>query len=158
MLKFCCAFLLLALASCQRTNYYIVRHAEKQSATMTVDLPLSDAGRQRAEALKEVLNGKVGAILSTNTQRTRGTAQPLADASGIAILPYDHRDTALLHRYRDGRASVLFVGHSNTVDDLVNYFMGRPVLTDLPDSAYGDLFIVTKKGKEFSLRKEHFGR
>jgi broad specificity phosphatase PhoE len=56
-------FLLFAaflLQACSTTSYFIVRHCEKeaQNANMTSDVPLSAAGKERAEALKTVLQSK----------------------------------------------------------------------------------------------------
>ena len=49
---------LISLMSCTTTKFYVVRHAEKETNTMSGDVPLSEAGRQRAEALKELLRDK----------------------------------------------------------------------------------------------------
>jgi hypothetical protein len=51
----------------------------------------------------------------------------------------------------------LIVGHSNTVDDIVNKLTGQNLLQDLPNSQYGDLFIVKKKGNNYSFSKARFG-
>src|SRR5688500_4636201 len=76
-LAFC---LLFTLSSCA-TKFYVVRHAEKESANsnMTSDVPLSAAGMARAEELKELLKDKkIVRIYSTDYQRTKSTAAPLA--------------------------------------------------------------------------------
>jgi len=155
-----CVFLI----SCKTTTYYVVRHAEKAENTMTTDVPLSEAGMQRAEALKEKLkNKKIGTIYSTNYIRTRSTAKPLADAIGITIQVYDPQDSTFIHRIintgnKDKEGNMLIVGHSNTVDDIVNTLVGNRVIPgDLPDSAYGDLFVVKQKGRKFSFTQKHFG-
>lgn len=157
-------FLLLSisfLVSCSTTRYYIVRHAEKETATaMSSDVPLSEAGRQRAEALNELLkNEHIQHIYSTNYVRTRQTAQPLASSLGKSIELYQPGDTSFIHRIRNEKDNVLIVGHSNTVDDLVNGLMqGKSIATDLPETQYGDLFIVKRKGKKFSFEQRKFGQ
>jgi broad specificity phosphatase PhoE len=158
MFKFCCLLATVFLMSCKTTTYYIVRHGEKETNTMVQDVPLSAEGKLRAEALKVRLKGKVDVIATTNFLRTKGTAQPLAEGEGKTVLTYTHTDTAFLGQYKKGKQNVLFVGHSNTVDDIVNYFLGRKELSDLPDTSYGDLFIIRKKGSNFSLEKAHFGK
>jgi 2,3-bisphosphoglycerate-dependent phosphoglycerate mutase len=148
------------LVSCKATTYYIVRHAEKEpTTTMTSDVPLSDAGRQRAQALRMLLqNGNIRHIFSTNYIRTRSTVQPLADALHLPVEIYDPKDTTFISKLKALKGNVLVVGHSNTVDDLVNSLSGRrEVEGDLADSQYGDLFIVKKKGSRLVFEKKHFG-
>jgi len=154
------------LISCKTTTYYIVRHAEKESAatmsstTITSDVPLSTAGKQRAEALKERLqNQNIKHIFSTNFIRTRFTAQPLSDAIKIPVEMYDPKDSQFVARLKTLNGNVVIVGHSNTVDDLVNALSGKKEINgDLPDSAYGDLYIIKKKGHRMSFERQHFGQ
>ena len=153
----------LFLLSCKTTSYYIVRHAEKVAAsntTMSNDMPLSDAGKQRAEALKEILQKEnIKHIFSTNYIRTKSTAQPLADAIHVPIEIYDPKDSTFISKLKSLNGNILIVGHSNTVDDLVNGISGKKEIAgDLPDSEYGDLFIVKKKGNKISFEKKHFGQ
>ncbi len=154
-------FLIVLATSCS-TTYYVVRHAEKEAAApnMTSDVELSAAGKERAQALKNQLEGKkIKQIFSTNTIRTKTTAQPLSDATGIVIQVYDPRDTAFVTRIKNaGNGNVLIVSHSNTVDDLVNKFIDKNELKDLPDTQYGDLFIIKKKGNKYSYSTSHFGK
>jgi len=158
-------FLLLigcCLQACSSTSYFIVRHAEKetQNANMTSDVPLSADGKARAEALKDELkNKRVQHIYSTNTLRTKSTAQPLSEVIGVSIQTYDHRDTSFVSKIKAlPKGNVLIVGHSNTVDDLVNQFYPQAQLKDLPDSQYGDLFIIKRKGQRYTLKRDHFGK
>src|SRR5687767_8355694 len=91
--------LAILLFSCKTTTYFVVRHAEKAENTMSGDVPLSETGKQRADALKEALKKKgVGTIYSTNYVRTKSTAQPLADAIGITIQTYDPKDSTFVPR------------------------------------------------------------
>jgi phosphohistidine phosphatase SixA len=154
--------LVLLFSSCSSTTYYVVRHAEKatQAPNMTSDVPLSSGGEERARALKETLKAKrIQYAYSTNTIRTKSTVRPLAETLGVNIETYDPRDTAFISYVRNrGKGNAIIVGHSNTVDDIVNSFLGRKELSDLPDSQYGDLFIITRKGKNYSYTKSHFGQ
>ena len=154
--------LMFSVLSCKTaTYYYVVRHAEKENTnTMTTDVPLTEAGKQRAEALKQALIGKhIQRIYSTNYVRTRATAQPLAESSAIKIDIYDPKDSGFVRRIKDmPLGNILIIGHSNTVDDLVNQLMGKKTIeSDLPDTEYGDLFIVKKKGNSIKFEKKHFG-
>lgn len=150
-MKWILFFLLLPIASFSQT-FYIVRHAEKEMqssnnpAMMTNDPPLTAAGKQRAIALKEILKNKeIGYIFSTNTIRTRSTAQPTADHFHLQIETYGPApDSFFIAKLKSLKKNVLIVGHSNTVDDIVNMLCGKKeVAGDLPDSEYSKLFIVT---------------
>jgi 2,3-bisphosphoglycerate-dependent phosphoglycerate mutase len=152
---------LVLLASCSRSVFYVVRHAERDNAAMSSDVPLSEAGKQRAMALKELLkNEHISHVYSTNFVRTKSTAQPLADALNKPVEIYKPGDSAFVQEIRkSGKGNYLIVGHSNTVDDLANQLAGTKVVPgDLPDSQYGDLFIIRKKGKRYSFEKGHFGQ
>jgi 2,3-bisphosphoglycerate-dependent phosphoglycerate mutase len=153
---------ILFLVSCSTTKFYVIRHAERapsNTMSMSSDVPLSDAGQQRAEDLKTLLSKeKINHIFSTNYIRTKSTAQPLSDLIGIPIEIYDPRDTIFPSKIKAMKGNILIVGHSNTVDDLVNGISGKRVVAgDLNDSQYGDLFIIKKKGNGFSVEKKRFG-
>lgn len=154
-------FILLLLVSCSATNFYVVRHAEKESANnMTSDVPLSEEGAERARALKDVLKSKnIQAIYSTNTKRTIATAQPLSEEINVPIQTYAANDSLFVSQLlQTKKGNVLIVGHSNTVDDLVNGLAGRKMIEDLPDDQYGNLFIVHKRNKHTTFRISHFGK
>lgn len=145
-------FVALILTSCTHT-YYVVRHAEKAipSAGVTMstpdDPPLSDEGAKRAETLKETLKNKnIRRIYSTNTKRTRSTAEPLSKYSGVGIKVYGPRpDSAFILNLKKTKDNTLIVGHSNTVDELINELTNENKLSDLADSEYDNLFIVHYK-------------
>jgi phosphohistidine phosphatase SixA len=162
MRKIIIVFTVFLFVSCGTTNYYIVRHAEKetQGPNMSSDVALSGDGKERAEALKTILRKKkIQNIFSTNTIRTKSTVKPISDATGINIDTYDARDTGFATRLKTiTTGNILIAGHSNTVDDIVNKLTGQNLLQDLPDSQYGDLFIVKKKGSKYSFSKFHFGK
>ena len=152
---------LFFLASCTTTHYYIVRHAEKapSDGMMTSDVPLSEAGENRAVVLGSALHTKnIQTIYATPYKRTQGTAQPLSKTLNIPVNTYDPRDTAFVTKLKAIKNNVLVVGHSNTVDDLVNGLTGKSHLKDLPDTQYGDLFIVKRRGNKYSFETKHFGQ
>jgi broad specificity phosphatase PhoE len=164
MLRVFYSLTVIVLLSCKTTTYYVVRHAEKEATnTMTSDVPLSAAGEQRAVALKyELKNDNIKYIFSTNYKRTLTTVEPLRQQNGLQIQLYDTKDTLdrFINRLRGiDNGNVLIVGHSNTVDDIVNKLTGRTEIPgDLPDSAFGDLFVIKKSGNNYTFHKEHFGR
>ena len=169
MLRFSLYLFLLVFSSCGSVKYYIVRHAEKETAsegtTMNTpnDPPLSAAGRVRAIELRETLKGKgIEHIYSTNTIRTITTAQPLNELrSATTIGIYNTRDSLdffILELKAIKKGNSLIVGHSNTVDDIVNKLCGEvKVPGDLPDSEYDNLYIVTKKGNRMKFENKTYG-
>lgn len=153
---------MILFTSCSRNTYYIVRHAEKATANanMSSDVPLSAEGEQRAQNLKTLLHDKsFAAIFSTPYIRTQSTAKPLSEAKGIPVQLYSPKDTVdqfIIRVKAIQKGDVLLVGHSNTVDDLVNKMMGQSLLTDLAETEYDNLFIVNRKRNKYSFEKKKF--
>jgi len=152
--------LAFALVSCNASTYYVIRHAERvNSPSMSVDVPLSESGKLRAEALKKALSGKkITQIYSTNYNRTKATVAPIAEERNLRIQLYDPRDTSFVSRLKKiSKANVLVVGHSNTIDDIVNQLAGRKEIPgDLPDSQYGDLYVIRIKGNKTTVEKKSY--
>lgn len=165
-----CMLLITVLfsVSLKSQTIYIVRHAEKASgAAMTAagssanDPALSEAGKVRAQALKkELLRKKIAVIFSTNTIRTKTTAEPLATFWSIPIQTYSPTPTAaFMDSVKRLGKNVLIVGHSNTVDDLANGITGKKVVEgDLADSEYDNLFIITVKKDDVVFKRKKYGK
>ena len=135
------------LSGCASHTLYIVRHGEKATAPAN-DPPLTAAGQQRALALRDSLRDKkIGLIYSTNTLRTRSTAEPLAQTIGVAIKPYNTDTLWEVARYltKLHRTNVLVVGHSNTLLPLLDQLPVTHQKKEIPDSDYDNLFVVTVK-------------
>lgn len=148
----------VTLTSCSRTTWFVVRHGEKAAlgADGNTDVPLSANGQQMAERLaNRIAPEKVNSIWSTDYKRTYSTAGPASQRLNKTIEKYKAVDSSFVTGLKkQNGGAVLIVGHSNTVDDIVNTLTGTPHLKDLPDTAYNDLFIVTRKGKQYSFRRE----
>jgi broad specificity phosphatase PhoE len=144
-------------------TYFVVRHAEKlgsSGSTMNTNPPLSDAGKQRAEALKDSLQSKkIGYVFSTNTLRTLSTAEPTANYFNLKTKIYDTElNDTFIAQLLSLRENVLIVAHSNTVDDIVNKLCGSVKIPgSLLDSAYDDLFVITKNGKTITFEARKYG-
>ena len=119
---------------------YVIRHLEKAAGD---DPSLTPQGAARADQLGQLLAGaNVKAIFATPTKRARETAMPLATRLGVPVSDYNPRDVdALASAVAAAGGSVLVVGHSNTVANLVAKFGGdKPA--ELTEQDYGTLFIV----------------
>lgn len=161
-MKYLFFIIVLAFTSCKTHSYFIVRHAERatQGPNMSSDVPLSEAGQQRAQALKATLqNEKIDEIFSTNTIRTRSTAQPLADQLQKTVQIYGPGpDSAFIANLKSKSKNILIVGHSNTVDDVINMLCGKTVIpTDLKETEYDNLFVVKMKGKKAVVENRKYG-
>ena len=130
-------------------TYFLVRHAEK--AKDGGDNPrLNEQGTARAKKLAKILEKvPMDKIYSSDYHRTRDTASPLANKQGKTISYYDPRKQAAHFDPElkgNGGESILVVGHSNTIPQLINILLGEEKYTTLAHEAYGDLFIVSSKG------------
>ncbi len=143
------------------TTVYLVRHAEKAAAP-AADPPLLEAGTKRAEDLARKLStAGIKTISTSQFLRTKHTAEPLAKQLGIAntMIPVkmDSMNTRQLapeylkqisDLIASSTGSVLIVGHSNTVPELIKA-LGGDIVPTIDDATYDDLFVVTvyAKGK-----------
>ncbi|MBI5858734.1 MAG: histidine phosphatase family protein [Sphingobacteriales bacterium] len=159
----------LVLFSCGNT-IYVVRHAEKETGIDPVtmktvgDPPLSLAGQERALKLKEILGSKnIKHIYSTNTLRTISTAKPLKELfldMPITIYSMKPDSFALFVQQVKSikKGDVLIVGHSNTVDDVVNKLCGQTIIPgDLKDFEYDNLYVLKRKGSSYKFKNEKYG-
>jgi phosphohistidine phosphatase SixA len=144
---------------------YFVRHAEK-SYSPAGDPDLTEAGRQRAEALSRILKRhEIGAIYSTDTRRTRQTAAPLSEATGVPVRLYS-QDTVqrFLYTLMDAECNALVVGHSNTVLGMIRSLGLEPSKKEIGDQEYDNLFLVTMKpksglgGYDLNLKERTYGK
>jgi broad specificity phosphatase PhoE len=160
-----CFGLLVATAeAAAQQAVFVVRHGEKISDE---DERLTEAGRARAARLSEMLKRSgITAVYSTDTERTLGTARPLADALGLKVAIYDTGKTA------DGRVDaapfaerlrreapkeiVLVVGHSNTVGPILAA-LGCAEEVTIAGDEYDNLFVVVPRegGKPAMVRMRY---
>lgn len=154
--------LVINLSSCYTTQIYIVRHAERLD--QSADTPLSDAGHQRAKNLAEKLGKEhIDAIYVSNYQRTRQTAQPLADILRKQYAIYEPKPISVvvnrLNRLKG--KSALVVGHSDTIIEIAKGLGTNPSLLKIESSDYDNLFFVTIKksllGRKTTLIESTYG-
>lgn len=136
----------------QAQTVVIVRHGEKVAPTG--DPELSAAGQARAQALAQALSGaKVTMVLATPLKRTQQTAAPTAKAAGwtVAAIGFEGGDVAHARRLADAArkagpgATVLIVGHSNTVAEIARA-LGDPAPVAPTDCEYDKMTILDLGG------------
>ena len=168
-MKYLLFIALASLTACGNT-IYIVRHAEKEpvpagaNQMMASDPPLSEAGKQRANELRDRLQQEqIRYIFSTNTTRTLTTAKPLNEMLGnthieIYSSKKDSMDQFITRLKSIKKGNVLVVGHSNTIDDIANKLCNKTVVPgDLEDNEYNNLFEVKRKGKKYTFKRLTIG-
>ena len=145
----------------ETTTVLVVRHAEKEWEDG--DPPLSEVGRERADALLRVVEESgVSVLFGTQYMRTSQTLEPIAERLDLEILVHEARDSEGLARRilaeHAGRV-VLVSGHSNTVPEIVAA-LGAPEPDPIDDPEYDNLYIVSVSagGGEATVLHLHFGR
>ena len=157
MKTLCFAAILLIMTisySQETTTIYLIRHAEK--ADSSSDPHLSEAGRARAAKWAEWLSSKsVKRLYSTSYNRTKETLHPLADMIKAEIVTYDpsQMDLKALTARHSGE-SIVVAGHSNTLPNYVNKLIGKALYTDLAESEFGVVYIITIQGDMVTHRME----
>jgi phosphohistidine phosphatase SixA len=105
---------------------------------------LTGQGQAAAERLADWLKrDPPRTILVSDTDRARDTATPTATRYKAALLTYDPKDTpALIAQVLAAEGTVLVVGHSNTVPDIVAGLGGaRPAPLEHED--FGDVWHIS---------------
>lgn len=147
--------------SAEETIVFVVRHAEKASDDR--DPLLSERGTTRASALARVLaHSGIDAIYTTQYQRTRLTAAPLAQLLGVEATVIEASathtdDIAAKIRSSHRGERILVVGHSNTVPPILAA-LGVSNPPSLTDDDYDRLYIVTlRENGKAGLLTLHYG-
>jgi len=128
------------------TNYYLIRHAEKdRSDSANKDPHLNETGKIRANRWNSVFNNiSFDAIYSTDYNRTRETAKPTAVKNKLELIIYSPRDINLEEFLEETKGkTVLIVGHSNTTPFFANDIIGHKKHDQINDKNNGNLYIVT---------------
>ena len=127
------------------TTIIVVRHADRAG---TAD-SLSTAGVERAHDLAQAAKmAKLQAIYVTDTRRSRDTAAPAAAMAHVTPEVYEAKGyEALIKRILKDHAggSVLIVGHSNTVPDIIRA-AGGPEVDAIGENEYTGLYVVAVTG------------
>ena len=141
---------------------FLTRHAEREDEPRQ-DPPLKKEGIARSQELARLLsNAGIKAIFTSQFTRTKQTAEPLATKLGITATPFTLKispsnprqiaaesTTEVTNKILERAGeSVLVVGHSNSIPDVIK-MLGGDVVPTIDERKFDDLFIVTvyAKGK-----------
>jgi len=130
-----------ARSQSQATVVYLVRHAEKVDDSR--DPLLSEAGRERAALLADMLrDAGLTHVHSTDLERTRYTAAPVAMRAGLEVRFYDPENLeGFADKLRTTPGRHLVSGHSDTTPKLVRLLGGES--SDIADPEYDRLYVLT---------------
>jgi broad specificity phosphatase PhoE len=135
-------FLGPASARAQKVVYF-VRHAEK--GPEATDPPLSSTGAKRAKALARILkDADIKVIYTSDTRRTQETAQPLAESRGLkptVVAGGDPEKTFAKIRAEHPDDAVLVVGHTNTIDKLIQQWDAKAVVK-IDEAEFNRILVV----------------
>jgi phosphohistidine phosphatase SixA len=135
-----CLFFCSSFCLADEQRWYFVRHFEKlpgENPGLTVK------GQQRAQSLARYFTHiPVTKIYSTDYQRTRQSAQPLAEQLGMDIEYYSPARLADFASTLGSTDRIVVVGHSNTTPELVRLMGGEAKVMDEKD--FGRLYILSK--------------
>jgi len=126
-----------------KTVIYLIRHAEKADAGANPNL--SPAGLQRANNWAMILQDVTfAAFYSTNYNRTLQTIQPTATSNGKEVTVYDPANFSLADVIADHQGkNVFIVGHSNTIPQLINAYLGENIYPDMAETEFGNLYKIS---------------
>jgi broad specificity phosphatase PhoE len=131
----------VSTATAPPQSIYVMRHLQKAAGE---DPPLSAEGEDNARRLVAFFKSDPpAAIFVSNTRRARETGAPLARALQVAATTYEARDAAgLISAVAREKGTVLIIGHSNTVPDIIQR-LGGAAPPPLADSDYGDIWKIS---------------
>ena len=125
------------------TQYYFIRHAEKADSSKNPNL--SEKGLERAQEWKALFSEiNFDAVYSTDFNRTLQTIQPIVAGNNQLLKIYNPKmiDVELFKKETHGK-TILIVGHSNTVPNMVNQIIKENKYVDIAENQFGNLYIIT---------------
>ena len=127
-------------------NIYVMRHLHTPAGVTDPDLTAE--GMKYALAVSHSFGSDPpDVIYVSSTKRAQQTAAPLAARLKLTPKIYDPRDTpGLVAAVSAETGTVLIVGHSNTVPDIIEWLGGkRP--PDLTHEDFGDIWHISGSAK-----------
>src|SRR6185369_17134992 len=134
---------------------FLIRHAEREDEPRQ-DPPLSKDGVARSQALARLLStAGIKAIFTSQYARTKQTAEPLATKLGLTVTSFTLKTNPANPRQiteestaevtnkilEHAGQSVLVIGHSNSIPDVIK-MLGGDVVPTIDEKKFDDLFIV----------------
>jgi broad specificity phosphatase PhoE len=152
------AFMLVTVTTtaAAQATIFLVRHAERAdggSMGTTEDPSISAAGRARAKWLATMLKDtKLTEVFATQYKRTQQTALPTAQAQGLTVTTINSDRTAsLVERLKGATGTVLVVGHSGSVPEIIAA-LGITTPVTIDETEFDNFFVVLTGAEPRLLR------
>jgi phosphohistidine phosphatase SixA len=153
-------FVFAQMVVAQKTEVWIIRHAEKETSDPQNTNPdLSAEGQERAQKLVKLMADiKLDKAFSTPYKRTRQTLAPLVKAKGIELVDYsDVAQLAKQIRKEYSGKKIIIAGHSNTILEIVEAFgIARPVAT-IGEKEFNNILHITLEADLMALDMNTYG-
>lgn len=132
------------------TTFYCVRHAEKVKDG-SKDPDLTPEGQARAQRLGKIMDdARLDKVCTTNFKRTIHTGEPVRYWAGdpaVETFTAAMQDSWLADKLTEDKGkNIFYVGHQNTVPELLNRLLGSERYQQLPDDAFDRFFIAITRG------------
>lgn len=151
------SFFIFQVAQAQNTEIWLVRHAEKEIIPGEKDPDLSNDGIQRAADLAKYLHKvKFDVAFTTATKRTRQTIDSLIIPK---VMTYSDVKALVeeVNKNYIGK-TVMIVGHSNTVLQIIEAFGAKKPFAEMSEEDYDYIFHLKVNGQKAKVNMAQFGR
>ena len=134
------------IAQSKTTTIYFIRHAEKADSSPNPEL--SEDGIKRSVRWTKLFEKTpIDVFYTTLTKRTQMTASTIATSKQKDMIFYDHAKFSIQEIIaKHSGKTILVVGHSNTIPQQINAFLGKEVYPQINENEFGNLYTITING------------
>lgn len=133
-------------AQSETTTIYFIRHAEKADSSPNPEL--SEEGIKRSVRWTKLFEKTpIDVFYTTLTRRTQLTTSTIATSKQKDMIFYDFSKFSLKETIEKHTGkTILIVGHSNTIPQQINTFLGEEVYQQIDENEFGNLYTITING------------
>uniref|UniRef100_UPI00261F263E phosphoglycerate mutase family protein n=1 Tax=uncultured Flavobacterium sp. TaxID=165435 RepID=UPI00261F263E len=134
------------LAQSETTTVYFIRHAEKADSSPNPEL--SEEGIKRSVRWTKLFEKtQIDVFYTTLTRRAQMTCSTIATSKQKDMIFYDYAKFSIQEIIaKHSGKTILVVGHSNTIPQQINTFLGEEVYRQIDENEFGNLYTITING------------
>lgn len=139
----------------ETTTLYLIRHAEKADSSSNPEL--SEDGIKRSVRWTKLFEKtQIDNFYTTLTRRTQMTCSTIATSKQKDITFYDAARFTLqeIVAKHPGK-TILVVGHSNTIPQQINTFLGEEIYPQIDENEFGNLYTIAVNGNKIEHKMTH---